>query len=185
MAVLIVVILHMHLAAGDQTLAVALATAGWALEERINHRHEITVFHTGKMGDFHITGFKYGDSHEWPLMESKVLPILSKLTFYNSDFNVGRHQFNGTQLLQLSPQSNPLWSRWIHRRDCYSFLFLEAWSGSHSTSHGPPAGCGQHTARLDVGGLPHMTYCTVVETRQRPVFHKDGKSYRSGNIPML
>lgn len=42
MAVLIVVVLHMHFTAGDQTLAVALTTAGRALQPRVNHQHEIT-----------------------------------------------------------------------------------------------------------------------------------------------
>lgn len=48
MAVLIVFVLHMHLAAGDQTLAVALTAAGWTLEGRRNHQCDTTsVFQTG------------------------------------------------------------------------------------------------------------------------------------------
>lgn len=64
MVVLIVFILHMHLAAGDQTLAVALTTAGRALEDRINHQYETTtVFQTGNRDDFchfRTTELEYG-----------------------------------------------------------------------------------------------------------------------------
>lgn len=96
MAVLIVVILHMHLAAGDQTLAVALATAGWALEERINQRHETTtVFHTGNMGDFchfRTPGFKGDcDSDEWSFWRVKYCPLRA-----NWLFTIHIYKFSGT-----------------------------------------------------------------------------------------
>lgn len=103
MAILIVVILHMHLTAGDQTLPVALATAGWALEERINHRHEMTTeFLTGNTGDFcpyHITKVRGGDLQEWWLWSIKYC----KLTFYNYNlkaFNIRyiRHSLSESHL---------------------------------------------------------------------------------------
>lgn len=186
----------MHLAAGDQTLAVALATAGWALEERINHWHEITtVFHTGNTGDFyhfHITGFEDDDSHEWSFWRVKYCLFREKWLFTIRILKplVGLLHLNGTQPLWFSPQSTPLWSRLTHRRGCYSSLCLEVWSGSRSTSHGPPDGCGPHTARFVVGGPLHTTYCTAVERRQRQAVYKDTKALQRQirkhcNIPIL
>lgn len=87
MAILIVVILHMHLTAWDQTLAVALATAGWALEDSINHRHEKREQRT-----FHhvrVIGLKGGDLHA--RSEEQSITNLTQ-----------------TQLLQLRPEDKKM-----------------------------------------------------------------------------
>lgn len=165
MAVLIVIILHMHLAAGDQTLAVALATAGWALRARINHWREITtVFLTGNVGDvcpFHITGIKGAYLHKRAFWRVKYC----EWAFYNQDLKPLRGEISGRG---SSPQSIPRWSRWIHRHGCCSSLCPEVWSGSRSTSHEPPAGCGPHIATIDVGGRTHTIYYTVVGKKSKP-----------------
>lgn len=63
---------------------------------------------------------------------------------------------------ELSPRSTPLWSRSSRSPEYCSSPGLEVGSGWRSTSHGPPAGSGSHTAGLVAGGPSRMTCCTVL-----------------------
>ena len=144
-----------------------------------------TVFLIGKRGEichFRITWFKDDDLNERSFLRVKFC-LLRANWLFKIKISMpleGLYQVADTQPLWLPPPSIPLWSRWIHRHGCCSSLCLEVWSGSHSTWHAPPSGCGPHTARLAVYGPIHMTYYTVVEARQRLLFYKDVKLYMSG-----